>query len=219
MTEEQHEVANEIASTLFEMKRSNNINALGCGMCSASNRAPLGTAMRQALTEIEKAEKDSGNVDGALCSVDQSGRWVSITMDSGAAESVIPEGGDFADIPTLETDRSTQAKKQGGYRTASGEPIPNKGEQQLQMITREGLHRGMRFQKTGVQKILASVSRICEYGHRVVFEKGNSRIEDVISGDRIDLEERQGLYVLEAWVPWGNGEWCKNMAGFPRRGK
>lgn len=128
------------------------------------------------------------------------GEWLAITMDSGAAESVMPSGR-LPYIATLQTERSLAAQQQGGYSSATGETIPNRGEQQITMMTADGNWKGMRFQKTDVRKPLGSISRICEAGHRVNFEKNNNYIEDRVTGDRVFLREENGLYILDAWIP------------------
>ena len=57
------------------------------------------------------------------------------------------------------------------------------------------------LQIVDVNKVLASVSRICETGrNRVVLQKGDSFIEDANTGQRTQLRERNGVYVTEAWI-------------------
>ena len=72
------------------------------------------------------------------------------------------------------------------------------------MMTREGLMRDMKFTVCQVTKALGSVSQMCRTGHRVVFnppwEHEGSYIEHLETGDKLWLEERNGLYVLNAKV-------------------
>ena len=157
-------------------------------------------ALAQIIASAVNEQVNTMNVNGVAGKVPQGGQWMHITMDSGAAENVIPNDL-LTGVPTIETERSQHAKRNGGYATASGQAMPNNGEQQVALMTKEGCQKGLRFQKTGVRKPLASVSRICEYGHRVVFEKGNSYIEDCRTGEQIFLREVDGLFVLDAWVP------------------
>ena len=57
------------------------------------------------------------------------------------------------------------------------------------------------FQVADVNKVLASVSRICESGReRVVFQKNDSYIENMETGRRTRMKERNGVYVIEAWI-------------------
>ena len=91
------------------------------------------------------------------------------------------------------------------YQSATGEPITNIGEQQIALMTREGSLRGMRFQATSsVKKPLASVKRIVESGHAVIFappEYGGSFILNMSTMDESELREDDGNYELDAWLP------------------
>ena len=64
----------------------------------------------------------------------------------------------------------------------------------------------MKFQVAGVTKALGSVKKICEAGNRVVFEDGNSYIEDKKSGTRTKIKEENGRYVMELFVGNRNGQ-------------
>ena len=76
--------------------------------------------------------------------------------------------------------------------------------------TPEGHRQSWMFQIADVNKVLASVSRICEAGHdRVVFQKGDSYIENLKTGRRTQMRERNGVYEIEAWI---------DKSGFPRQG-
>ena len=94
-------------------------------------------------------------------------RHMSITVDSGAADSVAdPEC--FPGYAVARHDRPIF------YQRATGEPITNVGAQQVAFVSREGTLRGMTFQSTAkVRKPLASVKRIVESGHAVIFDPGS----------------------------------------------
>jgi hypothetical protein len=64
----------------------------------------------------------------------------------------------------------------------------------------DGENQAMLFQVCDVNKVLASVSRLCAGGCRVVFETGNNYIENMNTGRITPLQERNGVYVLEAWA-------------------
>ena len=76
----------------------------------------------------------------------------------------------------------------------------------------------MRFTVCDVSKALGSVSQMCRAGHTVVFnppwmEEG-SYIEHIDTGERMWLEEANGLYVLNAKV--APKEWQTTLnPGFP----
>ena len=45
-----------------------------------------------------------------------------------------------------------------------------------------------------------SVSKIARAGHRVVFDDDGSFIEDKSIGERLWMNERNGVYALKMWV-------------------
>ena len=51
------------------------------------------------------------------------------------------------------------------------------------MVTREKTLRGMVFQGAPVAKPLASVKKICQAGHMVIFDEGNSFIYNKTIGE------------------------------------
>ena len=59
----------------------------------------------------------------------------------------------------------------------------------------------MLFQVCDVTKPLASVSKICRKGHRVVFEEGCSYIENLHSGEVTWMREVSGVYTIDVWMP------------------
>ena len=95
-------------------------------------------------------------------SVKSGRRKLRITVDSGAAESVIPIDavGNYPKHIHLEPIF---------YQTASGEPIRNEGEQRLPVLSPGGKLMSMCFQACEVTKPLASVKRMQDAGHAVVF--------------------------------------------------
>lgn len=193
---------NDLRGTARDINAVPNAQAIGIG-----NHDPVGLA--QLITDSLNQPASMQNLNALNGTPAVGGQWVPITLDSGAAENVVPNDL-LRHIPTVETDRSQQAKRNGGYATASGQAMPNNGEQQVALMTKEGCKKGLRFQKTGVRKPLASVSRICEYGHRVVFERGNSYIEDGKTGEKLHLREVDGLFILDAFIPESSQDFTRH---------
>ena len=100
-------------------------------------------------------------------------------MDSGAAETVIPYMA-VPGHPIYETDASRNGLN---YASATGDPIPNLGEQRLPLVTSEGSLRGMTFQAAPVDRALGSVKRMCSSGHRVVFDDDLSYVMNKATGE------------------------------------
>ena len=101
---------------------------------------------------------------------------------------------------------STPQSEAGEYfRAANGETIYNRGQKVITMMTKEGVRRDMKFTACKeVTKALGSVSQICRSGHRVVFnptwDPEGSYIEHLESGEKLWLEESNGLYTLNTRV-------------------
>ena len=124
-------------------------------------------------------------------------RKISLAIDSGAAETVIPHTL-VTDYPIVETERSRSG---ACYASATGEPIPNLGEQKLLMATEEGSMRAMTFQAAPVAKPLGSVKRICQAGHYIIFDEEGSYIMNKVTGELNWLREQNGNYMLDVWIP------------------
>ena len=107
-------------------------------------------------------------------------------------------GGKFQWQSILETDKSRSG---ACYASATGEPIPNLGEQQLPFATEEGSMRAMTFQAAPVAKPLGSVKRICQAGHYVIFGEDGSYIVNKATGELNWLREQSGNYMLDVWIP------------------
>ena len=138
-------------------------------------------AIREALKvelELNDAEKGANIEKGRVLTPQQpvnvvskqksqdTGGWqlLSIIIDSGAAETVIP----YKQIKGYKVKETEDSKEGRCYTSATGDPIPNMGEQVLPLQTLEGTLRSMRFQAAPVERPLGSVMRIRAAGHRVV---------------------------------------------------
>ena len=86
------------------------------------------------------------------------------------------------------------------YSSATGQPIPNLGEQCIPLLTMESTFRGMTFQAAPVSKFLGSAKRICAAAHRLGFEDGASYIKKLATGEINMLREEHDNYMLEMWV-------------------
>ena len=126
--------------------------------------------------------------------------WTKLSLagDSGACESVI----DAAEqVPGYDVQESRASKSGLVYASATGEEIPNLGEVLLPMLTKENTKRSMKMQAAEVSRPLASVKRICEAGHVVVFDEDGSFIFSKMTGDMNQPREESGNYMFDVWVP------------------
>ena len=154
----------------------------------------------QHVGSICSIEREHG---GNICGIEQyRGAWerVPVTVDSGAIDSVIP-----ARVASAVPVRETEASKRGlKYRAANGTSIVNKGERKLQGYTNEANLVNMSMQVCEVTKPLGSVRAMLQAGNCVVFDKGGSYIMNKASGVKTAIEDRNGAFVFDIWVPRGN---------------
>ena len=129
-------------------------------------------------------------------------RRMSMAVDSGACDNVADP--DQVPCRVLETEASRSG---ANFASASGEPIPNMGEMVVPMLTREGSMRSMRIQAAPVTKPLASVMKIVQAGHTVVFDQSGSYLMNRKTGEINMLREEDGNYMLDVWVrPTNEGD-------------
>ncbi len=69
------------------------------------------------------------------------------------------------------------------------------------MFTMEGAKRSIRMQAAEVVKPLASVKRISEAGHTLVFDETGSHVYNKTTGEANYSREDSGNYMLDVWVP------------------
>ena len=129
-------------------------------------------------------------------------RWeiLSVTVDSGAADSVMPES-KCCQYEVVENPKSLAGSNCSG---ADGSAIPNLGERTIDVVTEAGNNAKMRFQVCPVTKALGSVLKMVRNGHRVVFDDEEygegSYIQDRRTGQKTYLRQENGVFVLDVWV-------------------
>ena len=110
------------------------------------------------------------------------------------------------------------------YSAANGQEMTNSGEKLVTMVTRDSVWKNFLLQECEVTRALASVYRICEAGHRVVFNPSwhshGSYIatldaDGYTTGENTWLTAKDGVFVLEAKV--APKQWQLHP-GFARRG-
>ena len=121
---------------------------------------------------------------------------VELAVDSGASETVVHEGM----ILSAEVREGPASRRGVEYQVANGVRIPNLGEKRFVGVTSEGISRRLTAQVCDVNQGLLSVSRVARGGSRVVFDADGSYIEDKTTGEKIHLEERNGMYMLKLWT-------------------
>ena len=167
--------------------------------CCKTGETTLKEASSMAKAKVLKCilKRDKPIVINNVRSHASGWKRMEVTVDSGAAESVIP----------LQENTMYKTRKHGvdnWYQTASGEPIIHEGEQTLLMVTPSGKLRAMTFQACDVTKPLASVQRMVDAGQVVVFapeSMGGSYILNVETGEKEPMREEEGNFIMDVWVP------------------
>ncbi len=95
------------------------------------------------------------------------------------------------------------------YRVANGHRIYNEGEKKLRVKAQEGNRGNMRFQITDVKKPLAAVRRLNQGGSGVwldLEERGGSYIQNMTTGRRTKIHQKNGAFILKLLVQKGKQE-------------
>ena len=133
----------------------------------------------------------------------------SVSSTPGATDNVIGEHM----LKSVELKDGAPKKRGVVYEVANGVRMPNLGERTFAGMTDGGSVRIYTVQVCEVNKALLSVSKIVAAGNKVVFGgPENSYIEDNATGERIWLEEIQGMYAVNVWVKLdGSAAHLQNM--------
>ena len=118
---------------------------------------------------------------------------LAITIDSGAAESVINEN----HAPMIKTRASEGSRRGIEYVNANGATMPNRGEKLMPVKAENGLECLLRMQITDVKRALLSVAKVCDSGHEVTFRKDGGCITHLESGKTFNFMRVDGVYRME----------------------
>ena len=119
-----------------------------------------------------------------------------LTIDSGAAEHVIPRGW----VKFLKVMSSAGSRAGVQYVAANGQKIPNEGEVDFKFLTECGQRAKITMQVAKVNKPLASVSKLIDEGFKVIFDSSGSYMINKRSGGKISILRERGVFVLNAYV-------------------
>jgi len=120
---------------------------------------------------------------------------IEITVDSGAAATVMPpEMCTYVPI-----DKNTNANTK--FRAANGSVMQNEGMRALKGVDENLNPMGFHTHVAGVNKFLASVSKLTEAGHRVEFdEETGHRIINKRTGMVRYMRKQNGVFKMPMWV-------------------
>ena len=96
----------------------------------------------------------------------------------------------------------------------NGSAIKHYGQRTLRGITDHYAPLNMTAQVADVKTTLGSVNQMLKAGSRVHFEAGNCYIENMRTGVRTEIQEKNGTFEVGIWVPKsGNQRQCNSVGG------
>jgi hypothetical protein len=161
-----------------------------------------GHNIEQDWKNLKKSQVHIGGLDSLelnTVNFSEGGHELTITIDSGASENVIGPNM-LPSVPVVESEGSKEGVM---YVTANGTVMPNRGEQHVHVMTKEGHKCMLNMQVTDVKKPLMSVARICDAGHEVTFTSGGGMIKHVKSGQVTKFNRVDNVYRLKVDLPSG----------------
>ena len=142
---------------------------------------------------------------GGLCPISNLGKVISrkdgrhrflVTVDSGAADNVIPKGM-FPDVPLQESPGSVKGQY---WVSAKGGKIYNLGQKVIEFVTEEGHAYKITFQVADVTKPLLSAYKVGQKGNVITLNKDNPKIESADKKKVTKLRMEGKVYVMDCWT-------------------
>ena len=139
---------------------------------------------------------------------------VKAVPDTGAHASVAPPG-----MAAGHAIRPSEGSLKGQeFVAASGDTIPNQGEQVLPMQSAEGIWTRQRWQIAPVTRPLLSIGEVCDDNHLVVFGRAGGAIMNLETGCLRKFPRVKGSYEMEMWLPPSPAQHGEGELGFLRPG-
>ena len=204
--EENEDDVNQRQADLEEMEKAydNEFPKQPLGNYSKRSQKPKFEKFVKAKTKVlnlfEKYGADPKELYPVIHKNTDEWQYIEGVMDSGAEESVTYPSM-CLQYPVVSSEGSRKGQK---YTSASGDEIPNLGEQVLPVVTMDGWETNARYQSADVSKPLNSISEICDgggpEGQFVLFSKWGGLILNLESGRRMSFDRQGGIYTMGMWV-------------------
>lgn len=168
----------------------------------------MGDIMRLASGMHDSTQRGGASDGLNMCATtaNEEHDMISIMVGSGASGTVASSD-HFADYPLIQATAFSTTYTSAAANAA--EEITNVGEKYLQVADYNGIESMAKFQKCrglGRDMVLASVSRLIQIGHSVVFQapEYGSYIVNNKNGCRSCHRQQNGPYYLGVWVERNN---------------
>jgi len=161
------------------------------------------------VMEEEEFNDDALNLEGEWEEI-----TLSVTADSGAGNHIV----DADDIPGYSIEESAASRAGKGFVAANKQVIANEGQAMLNLMAGDRKMKST-FQVAKVSRALMSIGKICDQGHKVIFDKNEGKVLDSNGKMICKFVRRGGLYVMDVklMAPPGHRAGVKK-AGFARPG-
>ena len=151
------------------------------------------------LAEDDEGQQASEGLNHLVSPIAGGTRWtwkkVTVVVDSGAAENVMPRSM-FPEIGITQTERSKNGK---GFKGSGGEHINSYGQQIMSVRTSEGFVRKSTWQVADVRTLPVSVSHIIQAGNDLFIGKDEVSIMNRKKKESM-LRKEGNVYVLDLFV-------------------
>ena len=127
-----------------------------------------------------------------------------VTMDSGCSVFVMPSG--WMEMFQLEESAGSRRGQTFQAAAKNSKPIKNEGQRTIKFLTKDMEKRKMTCQVAAVNKILASVGQICDWGNEVLFRFDGGEIRHLQSGKVTPFRIIGNVYAMDAWISKAGGE-------------
>ena len=150
------------------------------------------------LAEDDEGEQASGGLNHLVSRSAAGTRWtwkkVTVVVDSGAAENVMPRSMFPPEIEIRQTERSMNGK---GFKGPGGENIKNYGQQIMSVKTPDIFVRKSTWQVADVRRPLVSASHIIQAGNDLFIGKDEAYIMNRKKIEKSMLRKEGTVYVLD----------------------
>ena len=201
----------------------NRVGAVTEGSGTAPSAAPLENASvdwahLSEFLDVGTLVESSDSEDPGLNALDEGYVEWHLTIDSGAAVSVVPEG--WAPEHPLEP-TALSSSGAGHFLIANGGKLYDRGVQRLNFRMPDGTGLVLPMRCTGASKPLVAVTDLAKLGWRAVFGPDGRQLECISTGVRHQLQMDRGVWVLRVRLepPQPPGGLRSSTSGFERRGR
>ena len=172
----------------------NRVGAVTEGGGAPSSAAPLGNAWAHfsEFLDVGALQESSDSEDQGLNAPDEGYVEWHLTIDSGAAVSVVPKGW----APEHPLEPTALSASGGHFSISNGGKLYDRGVQRLNFRMPDGIGLALPMRCTGASKPLVAVTDLAKLGWKASFGPDGAQLECISTGVRHQLQMDRGVWVL-----------------------